>query len=112
MAIFLTCAVTGNHTTREQHPDLPVSPSQIAEASLAAAEAGAAAVHIHVRDPDSGRPSMSLDHYAAVVEQIRRHDRLVVINLTTGPGGRFQPSEHDPVIAGPRTNLLLPERRV
>jgi uncharacterized protein (DUF849 family) len=55
---------------------------------------------------------MSLDHYAAVVEQIRRHDRLVVINLTTGPGGRFQPSEHDPVIAGPRTNLLLPERRV
>jgi len=112
MAIFLTCAVTGNHTTLEQHPGLPISPSQIAEASLAASEAGAAAVHIHVRDPASGLPSMSLEHYAAVVEQIRRHDRLVVINLTTGPGGRFQPSEHDPVIPGPRTNLLLPERRV
>ncbi|MBL8546453.1 MAG: 3-keto-5-aminohexanoate cleavage protein [Hyphomonadaceae bacterium] len=110
--IFLTCAVTGNHTTRQQHPDLPVTPSEIAEACLGAAEAGAAAVHIHVRDPETGRPSMDVQHYADVVDQIRRHNKALVINLTTGPGGRFQPSEHDPVVPGPRTNLLVPERRV
>ena len=110
--IFLTCAVTGNHTTREQHPRLPVSPSEIAEASLEAAAAGAAAVHIHVRDPATGRPSMEVELYADVVAQIRRSDSLLVINLTTGPGGRFQPSDHDPLIPGPRTNLLSPERRV
>ncbi|WP_395647688.1 3-keto-5-aminohexanoate cleavage protein [Terricaulis sp.] len=110
--IFLTCAVTGNHTTRQQHPDLPVTPNEIAEACLGAAEAGAAAVHIHVRDPETGRPSMELQHYADVVAQIRQHNKALVINLTTGPGGRFQPSEHDPVVPGPRTNLLVPEKRV
>ena len=97
--IFLTCAVTGNHTTRQQHPALPVTPTEIAEACLGAAEAGAAAVHIHVRDPESGKPSMETRHYADVVDQIRRHDKALVINLTTGPGGRFQPSDHDPVVA-------------
>jgi len=110
--IFLTCAVTGNHTTREQHPGLPVMPTEIAEACLGAAEAGAAAVHIHVRDPATGKPSMEIRHYADVVDQIRRHNKALVINLTTGPGGRFQPSEHDPVVPGPRTNLLAPEKRV
>lgn len=111
-SVFLTCAVTGNHTTLAQNPNLPVSPDQIAEACLGAAEAGAAAVHIHVREPATGEPSMNLDLYAAVVEQIRRHDTVLVINLTTGPGGRFQPSDHDPAVGGPRTNFLAPERRV
>jgi len=110
--IFITCAVTGNHTTRAQHPGLPVTPTEIAEACLAAGEAGASIVHIHVRDPETGVPSMRLDLYEAVVAQIRRNDPALVINLTTGPGGRFHPSEHDPVVPGPRTNLLLPERRV
>lgn len=110
--IFITCAVTGNHTTRAQHPGLPVTPGEIAEASLAAAEAGAAIVHVHVREPETGTPSMRVDLYANVVDQIRRHNRALIINLTTGPGGRFQPSEHDPVVPGPRTNLLVPERRV
>ncbi|MFX8805383.1 3-keto-5-aminohexanoate cleavage protein, partial [Acinetobacter baumannii] len=49
--VGITCAVTGNLTTRDQHPGLPVTPEEIADASLAAAEAGAAVVHIHVRDP-------------------------------------------------------------
>jgi uncharacterized protein (DUF849 family) len=111
-SIFLTCAVTGNHTTLEQHPGLPVTPSQIAEAGLEAAEAGAAAVHIHVRDPLSGRPSMDIGHYADVVAQIRRSNPLLVVNLTTGPGGRFHPSDHNPVVPGPRTNFLPPEKRV
>lgn len=110
--IFITCAVTGNHTTRQQHPGLPVSPSEIAEAALEAAEAGAAIVHIHVRDPHSGAPSMEVALYEEVVAQIRRGNPALILNLTTGPGGRFQPSEHDPVVPGPRTNLLAPERRV
>lgn len=110
--VFITCAVTGNHTTRTQHPGLPVTPHEIAEACLAAGEAGAAIVHIHVRDPETGAPSMRLDLYAQVVDEIRRADPALVINLTTGPGGRFQPSEHDPAVPGPRTNLLLPEKRV
>ena len=110
--IFITCAVTGNHTTREQHPALPVSPAQIAEAALEAAAAGAAVVHIHVRDPATGAPSMAVALYEAVVGQIRRANPDLIINLTTGPGGRFQPGADDPAVAGPRTNLLAPERRV
>lgn len=110
--IFLTCAVTGNHTTREQHPGLPVTPEEIAIAGLEAADAGAAALHLHVRDPQTGKPSMEVDLYQEVVEYIRRHNKSVILNLTTGPGGRFQPSEDDPVKPGPRTNFLAPEKRV
>lgn len=109
---ILTCAVTGNLTRPDQTPHLPITPDQIAAECLAAAEAGAAAVHIHVRDPATGAPSMALEHYARVVEQIRRHHPTLVINLTTGPGGRFVPSEDDPRVAGPGTSLLAPERRV
>lgn len=109
---ILTCAVTGNLTKPEQTPHLPISPSQIAEACLEAAEAGAAAVHIHVRDPETGAPSMDIELYGQVVEALRRHRPELVINLTTGPGGRFVPSDEDPRVAGPGTSLLPPERRV
>ncbi|MBT9502087.1 MAG: 3-keto-5-aminohexanoate cleavage protein [Burkholderiaceae bacterium] len=109
---ILTCAVTGNLTTREQNPHLPVTPTEIASACLEAAEAGAAAVHIHVRDPASGQPSMALDLYAEVVETLRRERPELIINLTTGPGGRFVPSEHDPKRYAPETTLLPPEQRV
>ena len=110
--IFITCAITGNHTTREQHPRLPVSPAEISDSALEAAEAGAAIVHIHVRDPETNAPSMALSHYAAVVDNIRKANPALIINLTTGPGGRYHPSDHDPLVAGPRTNLLPAEKRV
>jgi len=109
---ILTCAVTGNLTKPEQTPYLPITPSQIAEASLEAAEAGAAAVHIHVRDPKTGAPSMDVELYGRVVESLRRHRPDLIVNLTTGPGGRFVPSDDDPRVAGPGTSLLAPERRV
>ncbi|WP_428422791.1 3-keto-5-aminohexanoate cleavage protein [Methylibium sp.] len=109
---ILTCAVTGNLTRPEQTPHLPITPAQIADECLEAADAGAAAVHIHVRDPESGEPSMSLELYAQVVETLRRHNPALVINLTTGPGGRFVPSDDDPRVAAPGTSLLPPERRV
>jgi len=108
---IISCAVTGNITTVAQHPGLPCTPEQIAKACIDAARAGAAIVHIHVRYPD-GRPSMELAHYREVVERLRASDVDVVINLTTGPGQRFVPSEHDPKIAAPGTTLMPPEPRV
>lgn len=108
---ILTCAVTGNLTRLDMNPRLPCTPEQIASDSLAAADAGAAIVHIHVRYPD-GRPSMELSHYRETVERIRAKNTALIINLTCGPGGRFQPGDENPAIAGPRTNFLAPMKRV
>jgi uncharacterized protein (DUF849 family) len=110
--VFITCAVTGNLTTPDQTPHLPITPEEIADAALEAAEAGAAIVHLHVRDPETGKPSMALEYYRDVVERIRARNTQLVLNLTTGPGGRFVPSEDDPKVAGPGTTLLVPEKRV
>jgi uncharacterized protein (DUF849 family) len=110
--VIITCAVTGNLTTPEQTPHLPITPAQIADACLGAADAGAAIVHIHVRDPLTGRPSMLIDHYVDVVERIRSHNPELILNITTGPGGRFVPSQDDPKVAAEGTTLMLPEKRV
>jgi uncharacterized protein (DUF849 family) len=110
--VFITCAVTGNLTTPDQTPHLPITPEEIADAALGAAEAGAAIVHLHVRDPKTGKPSMALEYYREVVERIRTKNAQLILNLTTGPGGRFVPSEDDPKVAGPGTTLLNPEKRV
>lgn len=110
--VIITCAVTGNQTTPEMTPHLPITPAQIAEACLGAAAAGAAAVHIHVRDPQTGRPSMEFDHYREVMDRIRARNEELIINLTTGPGGRFVPSVDDPKVAAPGTTLMRPEDRV
>ncbi|MBR8059884.1 3-keto-5-aminohexanoate cleavage protein [Burkholderia dolosa] len=109
---IISCAVTGNIVTRDHHPRLPVTPAEIAQAALDAASAGASIAHIHVREPDTGKPSMRVDLYAEVVERIRARNRDLIINLTTGEGGRFTPSEHDPKEAAPGSTLTLPENRV
>jgi uncharacterized protein (DUF849 family) len=108
---ILSCAVTGNQTTLQQHPGLPCTPQQIAEACIGAAKAGAAITHIHVPYPD-GRPSMELAHYKEVVDRIRDSGTDLIINLTTGPGQRFIPSKEDPKVAAPGTTLMEPMRRV
>lgn len=110
--VLITCAVTGNQTMPEMTPHLPITPEDIAEACLGAAEAGAAAVHIHVRDPKTGRPSMEIDYYRDVIDRIRAKNTQVILNLTTGPGGRFAPDADDPKLAGPGTTLMKPENRV
>ena len=110
--VIITCAVTGNLTTPEQTPHLPITPQQIAEACLGAADAGAAIDHIHVRDPLTGRPSMLLDHYVDVVQRIRARNPALILNITTGPGGRFVPSRDDPKVAAEGTTLMVPEKRV
>ncbi|RZS80958.1 3-keto-5-aminohexanoate cleavage protein [Pigmentiphaga kullae] len=108
----ITCAITGNLTKPEQTPHLPITPEQIANSALEAARAGAAQVHIHVRDPQTGRPSMDVALYDEVIRRIRAENREVIVNLTTGPGGRYVPSEAEPRVAGPGTTLLPPEKRV
>lgn len=110
--VIITCAVTGNLATREHHPELPATPEQIATACLEAADAGAAIAHIHVRDPLTTAPSMELALYAEVVDLIRARNSSLILNLTTGPGGRYVPSVDDPAVAGPGTTLLPPEKRV
>lgn len=109
---ILTAAVTGNLTRPDQHPDLPITPAQIAQAALDAASAGAAVVHLHVRDPETGKGSMRMELYREVVERIRDRNEGLILNLTTGEGGRFIPSEHDPRIAAPGSTLCMPELRV
>lgn len=108
---IITCAVTGSLTRPEDNPNLPVTPEQIAASALEAADAGAAILHLHVRHPD-GRPSMEISHYREAVRLIRKKNNAVILNITTGPGGRFQPGDDDPTVAGPRTNFVNAERRV
>ena len=110
--VFITCAVTGNLTKPEQTPYLPITPEQIADACLGAADAGAAIAHIHVRDPQTGAPSMEIDLYADVIHRIRQKNKKLILNITTGPGGRFVPSEDEPRIAAQGTTLMNPEKRV
>lgn len=109
---ILTCAVTGNLTTVEQHPGLPVTPEQIADACIAAGKAGAAIAHVHVREPATGRPSMEIAYYREVMERVAASGSGIILNLTTGPGGRYVPSDEDPKIAAPSSTILPPEKRV
>lgn len=111
-SVILTCALLGNGTTRAQNPALPITPKEIADSAIGAWKAGAAIAHIHVRDPETELPSMELAHYREVVARIRDVTDDLIINLTTGTGGRFVPTPGDPAKAGPGTNLSPPERRV
>src|SRR5689334_11439130 len=110
--VFITCAVTGNLTTPEQTPYLPKSPEEIAEAALGAAEAGAAIVHIHVREPRTGKPSMELAYYKDVVDGSRAGNSHLILNTTTGPDDGFLPAKDDPKAPHPGTTLIRPEKRV
>lgn len=110
--VIITCAVTGADDSVGKNPAVPVTPKEIAASSIEAARAGAAAVHIHVRDPETGKPSMDLELYRETVERIRDSGVDVIINLTTGPGARFVPSPEDPSVPGPGTTLASASKRV
>ena len=109
---ILTCAVTGTFPTRRHNPALPVTPEEIADACIGASKAGAAICHIHVREPATGLPSMKLDYYRDVVSRIRSSGSDLIINLTTGPGGRFVPRDDEPAKAAPETTLTTPAARI
>ncbi|AUX77023.1 MULTISPECIES: 3-keto-5-aminohexanoate cleavage protein [Sinorhizobium] len=85
--VFVTCAVTGSGDTVSKSSHVPITPKQIAEAAVEAAKAGAAIVHCHVRDPETGAPARRLDLYREVTDRIRSADIDVVLNLTAGMGG-------------------------
>jgi len=110
--VMISCAVTGSADSVGKNPAVPVTPGQIAASAIDAAKAGAAIVHIHVRDPKTALPSMDGALYAETVDRIRQSGTDVVINLTTGPGGRFSPDAADPMMPGPGTTLRTPRQRV
>ena len=111
---FITCAVTGSGETADKHPDLPITPKQIAEASIEAANAGAAIAHIHVRDPETGIGSRDPALYREVVERIRDSGVDVIINLTAGMGGDivFGPGETPLPLKTEGTDMVGPLERL
>jgi uncharacterized protein (DUF849 family) len=110
--VMISCAVTGSADTPSRNAAVPVTPTQIAASAVDAAKAGAAIVHIHVRDPKTTKPSMDGALYREVVERIKASGSDVLINLTTGPGARFVPGEEDPIIPGLGSSFKRPEERV
>jgi uncharacterized protein (DUF849 family) len=109
---ILSCAVTGGAETTKKNPAVPVTPEQIAQSVIDAANAGASIAHIHVRDPKTGLASQNVEYYRQVVERVRGARCQIVINLTTGPGSRFVPSEENPAVGGPGTTMTAPLERV
>ena len=105
--VIISCAVTGSGDTAKKHPELPITPKQIADAAIEAAKEGAAIAHMHVREPD-GKPSRKLEYYKEVADRIRSSDTDVVINFTTGMGGDFEVGEgKDPLNPiGPNTDMV------
>ncbi len=110
--VIVSCAVTGGGDTVKKHPGVPVTPEQIAGSVIEAGRSGAAIAHIHVRDPKTGGPSQDVALYREVVNRIRDSGSPILLNLTTGPGSRFIPSESDPRVGGPGTTMTAPLRRV
>ena len=112
-AVFITCAVTGSGDSVRKSPHVPVTPAQIAAAALESHAAGAAIVHIHVRDPASDAPSRDTALYREVVERIRARNTEVILNLTGGMGGDLVlgPGE-TPLNFGKGTDLVGPRERV
>ena len=110
--VIVTCAVTGAGDTTAKHPGVPVTPKQIADAAIEAAKAGAAIAHIHVRDPETGKGSRDPKLFAEVVDRVRSSDTDIVINLTAGMGGDWVPSEADPAMPGPGTDMIGPLERL
>ena len=111
--VFITCAVTGSGSTQDRSQFVPRSPKDIADSAINAARAGAAIVHCHVRDPETGKPSRNLAYYREVTDRIRGADVDVVLNLTAGMGGDivFGGTEKPlPVAEG--TDMIGAEERV
>lgn len=111
-SVIICCAVTGSGDTTKKSSAVPITPAQIAQSAIDAAKAGAAIVHLHVRDPETGAPSMKLEYYKEATERIRSSGIDVILNLTTGAGARFVPGSSIAREAGPGTTLVGPDERV
>ncbi len=111
--VIVTCAVTGAGDTVGKHPDIPVTPKQIADAAIEAAKAGATVAHCHVRNPDTGQGSRDVNLYREVVDRIRSSGVDIIVNLTSGMGCDLEigPDEN-PMDFGPGTDLVGPLTRL
>jgi uncharacterized protein (DUF849 family) len=108
--IIITVATTGSRPTKEQNPNVPISPEEIAASAYECFNEGASIVHVHVRDPRTQKRSMAFEHYAEVVERLRAQCNMI-INLTTGAGGQLvMGSDHRPDLEA--STLEPPEKRV
>ncbi|MFQ1702667.1 3-keto-5-aminohexanoate cleavage protein [Loktanella agnita] len=110
--VIVTCAVTGASDTTKRNPHVPVNPKEIADAAIAAAKAGAAVAHLHVRDPETGAASRDPKLFKEVVDRVRDANTDVVINLTAGLGGDWVPDAENPAMPGPGTDMLSADDRL
>ena len=110
---FITCAVTGSADSVRKNPNVPVTPAQIAASALEAHAAGAAIVHLHVRDPQSGLASREPALFREVVDRIRSRNRSVILNLTGGMGGDLLIGPEDaPLALRAGTDFVGPHERI
>jgi uncharacterized protein (DUF849 family) len=110
--VIITCALTGAGDTLEKHPGVPVRPEEIAASALEAAKAGAAVAHIHVRNPETGQFSRDLELYRETARLIRESGVDIILNITAGMGADFVPSDQDPSVGGPGTDMISAAERV
>lgn len=109
--VIITCAVTGGAEFNRKHPSFPVTPEEIAGASIEAAKAGAAVVHIHTRDPETGLGNTSVELFEEIADRIRQSPVDVIINLTCGGLAMFHPDPEDESRGGPGTDVAPAEER-
>tara|TARA_B100000674_G_scaffold445343_1_gene411550 strand:+ start:2129 stop:3013 length:885 start_codon:yes stop_codon:yes gene_type:complete len=110
--VVVSCAVTGAGDTVDKHPAIPVTPEQIANSAIEAADAGAAIVHLHVRDPKTGKGSRDINLFKETVELVRNSGRNVLINLTAGMGGDLVVDDENPEVPAEGTDLISAEGRM
>ena len=109
--VILTCAVVGENQYNQAHPNFPITPQQIADAALEAEQAGASAVHLHVRDPQTGVGSRDPDLFLDMATRVRDNGVKAVMNITCGGGGRFCPDPINESRGGPGTDIATAEER-
>lgn len=110
--VIITCAVTGSGDSNKKHPGVPITPEQIAASAVEAAKAGAAVAHVHVRDLITGDASRDVELYKETAKLIRESGVDVILNITAGMGADFVPSEENPAVGGPGTDMISPAERV
>lgn len=110
--VVITCAVTGNAPFNPRHPAFPITPKDIAAACVEAARAGAAVVHVHVRDPKTGAGSRNPDLFKEAVDRLRDSGVDVILNLTAGLGGFLLPDPADERRALPESDVISAEERM
>ena len=110
--MILTCAVVGENQYNKAHPNFPVTPQEIADAALEAEQAGASCVHLHVRDPETGKGSRDPNLFLEMATRVRENGVKAVMNITCGGGGIYCPDPEDESRAGPGSDIASAEERI